>query len=72
MTFRRISGALDPRAMRVRLATVGFHTLTLVETNSCVYGSSFMMTRLDDVIYSMALYLKWIKCELNGGCIRIF
>lgn len=33
MTLRRISGALDPRAMRVRLATVGFQTLTLVEIN---------------------------------------
>lgn len=30
MTESRISGALDPRAMRVRLAIVGFQTLTTI------------------------------------------
>ena len=55
MTFRRISGALEPRAIRVRLATVGFHTFTLVLTSSFVYGSNFITTRFVAVIYSMAL-----------------
>jgi hypothetical protein len=27
-----ISGALDPRAMSVRLATVAFHTVTVIST----------------------------------------
>ncbi len=39
MMLRKISGALDPRAMRVRLATVGFHTFTLTVLDSPVYGS---------------------------------
>ena len=36
ITFRRISGALEPRAIRVRFATVGFHTATLLLTSSPV------------------------------------
>ena len=58
MTLRRISGALEPRAMRVRLATVGFHTFTLVCTICPVYGSCFYTTRFDAVICSIALNKK--------------
>lgn len=36
ITLRRISGALDPSAMRVRLAMVGFQTGTLVLISSPV------------------------------------
>lgn len=32
MTFSKISGALDPRAINVRLATVGFHTVAVLAT----------------------------------------
>ena len=34
MTFKRISGALEPSAINVRFATVGFHTFTFVFMNS--------------------------------------
>lgn len=55
MTLRRISGALEPRAIKVRLAIVGFQTATLVLTNSPVYASCFRTMRLDEVITSMEL-----------------
>ena len=64
MTLRRISGALEPRAIRVRLATVGFHTFTLVSTICPVYGSYFYTTRFVAVIYSIALQ----KCTVSTLC----
>ena len=53
----RISGAEEPRAMRVRLATVGFHTGTLTFTNSCVTGFCCITTRFEEVITSIDLQL---------------
>merc|ERR1712166_217375 len=45
-TARRISGAEDPRAMRVRLATVEFQTSTSTETG---WPDSGVMTSIDDM-----------------------
>ena len=55
MTLRRISGALEPRAMSVKFATVGFQTFTLVCTYFRVYGSSLRTIRVPEVITSIAL-----------------
>ena len=55
MTFRRISGADDPNAIKVKFATVGFQTGTLVLTKSPVYGFSFRTIRFPEVICSIAL-----------------
>jgi hypothetical protein len=57
ITLRRISGALDPRAIRVKLATVGFQKLTSV-TRSVPSGSGSLITDFLDVIFSMALFNK--------------
>lgn len=56
MTLRRISGALEPRAMRVKFATVGFQTLTFVLMGMPEYGSLSKTTLFDEVIVSIALY----------------
>ena len=55
MTLRRISGALEPKAISVKLATVGFQTFTFVFTNSYRYGSYFITTLFEDVMTSIAL-----------------
>ena len=62
ITFSSISGALEPNAMSVKLATVGFQTGTLVRTNSLEYGSYLRITRLLDVITSIELQ-KMIKLQ---------
>lgn len=54
--LRMISGALDPRAMSVRLAKVGFQTATFFSTYSSSYWASLTITTLVwDVMTSMAL-----------------
>ena len=46
MQLRRISGALDPRAMRVKLAKVGFQTATFVGFITSGYMGSGTATTL--------------------------
>lgn len=41
MQLRRISGALDPNAIKLRLATVAFHTFPVT-----VYGLPFSSSRV--------------------------
>ena len=52
-TARRISGALDPKAIRVRLATVPFHLKSFC-CLSLPSLSTMLMTTFSDVIFSMA------------------
>lgn len=54
-TLSRISGAEEPRAMRVKLATVGFQTGTLLLTTRPVYSSFLYTILLEEVITSMEL-----------------
>jgi hypothetical protein len=53
ITLRRISGALDPRAIRVKLATVGFQKLTSV-SNLVPSSRVCSIFCFFDVIYSIA------------------
>mmetsp|Transcript_29767 Transcript_29767/g.74455 ORF Transcript_29767/g.74455 Transcript_29767/m.74455 type:complete len:285 (-) Transcript_29767:493-1347(-) len=53
-TARRISGALEPKARSVRLATVGFQYLTLIAEISPVFGSVIFIVVCLAVITSMA------------------
>jgi hypothetical protein len=54
ITLRRISGALDPRAIKVKLATVGFQKLTSI-VNLLPSGSTYSMIYFLEVIFSIAL-----------------
>mmetsp|Transcript_123526 Transcript_123526/g.395121 ORF Transcript_123526/g.395121 Transcript_123526/m.395121 type:complete len:201 (+) Transcript_123526:2572-3174(+) len=50
MTFRRISGALEPSAMSVRLATVGFHTILV----TLLFNFELKTRTFWEVIFSIA------------------
>ena len=52
--FRRISGALDPSAIKLKLATVGFQTFT-VSVTGFRFSSSRVNVRFYEVITSIAL-----------------
>jgi hypothetical protein len=54
-TASKISGALDPKAMRVKFATVGFQTVTLLDCTTSPCSSFTLMTYVVDVILSIPL-----------------
>ena len=55
MTFKRISGAEEPRAMRVRLATVAFHTRTCTRTGLPSLSTPLFFVYSLDVTTSIAV-----------------
>ena len=57
ITERRISGALEPKAMRVRLAMVGFHTLIFLVIHS-PFSSRTCTVFLEAVITSIELFIQ--------------
>jgi len=57
-TARRISGALEPNAIRVRFATVGFQTVTLLDLTTSPCSSLTLMTYVVEVILSIPLHHK--------------
>ena len=64
-TLKMISGALEPKAIRVKFAKVGFHTATFLATNTSSYSGSFTsITLVCEVITSIALQ---IITRLVGG-----
>ena len=63
MMLRRISGAEQPKAIRVRFATVGFQMLIFVLTRSPVYLSCLNTTLLADVITPIALERRLIRTK---------
>ena len=61
ITLRRISGAEEPRAIRVRFATVGFQTGTLIFKSSPDASSCLKMILFEEVITEIELHTGSVK-----------